>query len=314
MTADMRVAVVGAGGVGGLLAAEAAAAGHAVVLCVRTAFDQLIVDGPYGKRAIDVRIATDPARERPVPWLLLATKAQDTPGAAPWLARLADASTVVVVAQNGMDHVARVAPFVSSAAILPALVYAAVERVAPGHIKHHVGHRIVVPSGELGQRFSDLLAGSPAEVVQEEDFLSAAWRKLLSNAAANPITALTLQRMRIMRDPDIRALARGMLAEAVTVAHAAGARLTTADVDATLELYSGYREDGGTSMLYDRLAGHKLEHEYITGVIVRTAEAKGIDVPLNRAILTLLRGLDRGFPSGAGPAPRDVATDRQGGP
>jgi 2-dehydropantoate 2-reductase len=71
------------------------------------------------------------------------------------------------------------------------------------------------------------------------------------------------------------------------------------DVDATLELYSGYREDGGTSMLYDRLAGQRLEHEYITGVIVRTGETYSVDVPLNRAILTLLRALDRGLQSGS---------------
>jgi 2-dehydropantoate 2-reductase len=295
-----QVAVVGAGGVGGLLAAEAVAAGHAVVLCVRTPLDRLVVEQPDGgTHEIMVRIATDPDGERPVPWLFLTTKAQDTDGAASWLSCLADAATIVVVLQNGIDHVVRVAPLVSGAAVLPALVYAAVERIAPGHIIHHVGHRIVVPAGELGTRFSKLLAGSSAEIVQERDFLSAVWRKLLSNVAANPITALTLQRMRIMRDPDIRALAKGLLTEAVTVARAAGARLTMDDVDATLDLYSGYREDGGTSMLYDRLAGHKLEHEYITGVIVRTAETHRIDVPLNRALLTLLRALDRGLQSGS---------------
>jgi 2-dehydropantoate 2-reductase len=300
-----RVAVIGAGGVGGLLAAEAVAAGHAVTLCVRTPLQRLIVEQPDGAHEIDVRFATDPDGEGPAPWVFLATKAQDTHGSAPWLARLADARSVVVVLQNGIDHTARVAPLVSGAAVLPALVYAAVERIAPGHIIHHVGHRIVVPAGELGRRFSDLLVGSSAEIVHESDFLSAVWRKLLSNVAANPITALTLQRMRIMRDPDIRALARGLLAEAVAVARAAGARLTMADVEATLELYSGYREDGGTSMLYDRLAGRKLEHEYITGVIVRTGEATNVDVPLNRAVLTLLRALDRSLQSGSA-APGDA--------
>jgi 2-dehydropantoate 2-reductase len=289
-----RVAVVGAGGVGGLLAAEAVAAGHEVTLCVRSPLPRLIVETPEGKREIAVRIATEPRHEMPVPWLLLATKAQDTAGAGPWLSRLIDGSTIVVVLQNGIDHAVRVASFVDGARVLPALVYAAVERVAPGHIVHHVGHRIAVPAGELGARFSSLLAGSHAEIVEERDFVSTAWRKLLQNAAANPITTLTLQRMHIMRDPDIRAFARALLAEAVEVARAAGVPLTLADVDATLELYSRYRDDGGTSMLYDRLAGHRLEHEYITGVIVRTAERHGLDAPLNRAILTLLRGLDRG--------------------
>jgi 2-dehydropantoate 2-reductase len=294
-----RVAVIGAGGVGGLLAAEAVAAGHDVTLCVRKATPRLMIETPEGKREIDVRIATEPAREKPVPWLLLATKAQDTAGAGQWLSHLIDGATIVVVPQNGIDHAERVQAFVDAARVLPALIFAAVERVAPGHIVHHVGNRIVVPAGELGARFASLLAGSHTDVVQEHDFASAAWRKLLQNAAANPITTLTLQRMHIMRDPDIRALTRALLTEAVEVARAAGARLTTADVDATLELYSGYRDDGGTSMLYDRLAGQKLEHEYITGVIVRTAERHGLDAPLNRAILALLRALDRGLQSDA---------------
>jgi len=309
-----RVAVVGAGGVGGLMAAEAAAAGHAVVMCVRTPFDQLIVQSADGARVINVRVATDPAAEQPVPWLLLTTKAQDTESVAPWLARMIDASTVVVILQNGLDHAARVAPFVAESAVLPALVYAAVERVAPGHIVHHIGHRIAVPAGDLGSRFAKLLKGSSAEIVQERDFRSAAWRKLLQNAAVNPVTALTLQRMRIVRDPDVRALLRGLLVEGVAVARAAGARLTAADVDAILDLYATYREDGGTSMLYDRLAGRRLEHEYITGVIVRTADAHGVDVPLNRALLALLRALDQGLQSGAAERSRERLSDFRGVP
>jgi 2-dehydropantoate 2-reductase len=294
---ESEVAVIGAGGVGGLLAAEAVDAGRSVALCVRSPLDRLIIETANGKREIDVRITNSPDLERPVPWVLLATKAQDTASAARWLARLADATTTVVVAQNGVEHAARVAPLVSGAAILPALVYAAVERVAPGHIVHHVGHRVVVPTGGLADRFAQLFSGSALQIEQEPDFVSAMWRKLLSNVGANPITTLTLQRMRIMRDPDIRALARGLLAEAVTVACAEGARLSPADVDATLELWASYREEGGTSMLYDRLAGLPLEHEYINGAIVRAAEAHGLDVPLNRAILALLRGLDRGLRS-----------------
>src|SRR5262249_23043331 len=144
-----QIAVIGAGGVGALLASEAVAAGHEVVLCVRTAFDRLVVENTDGAREIAVRIASDPLREQPMPWVFLTTKAQDTESAAPWLSRLVDASTIVVMLQNGLEHAARVARFVPERAVLPALVYAAVERIAPGHILHHVGHRIVVPEGEV---------------------------------------------------------------------------------------------------------------------------------------------------------------------
>ena len=66
--------------------------------------------------------------------MLLATKAQDTPGAAAWLRILTGTGTTVAVLQNGIAHEERVGPFTGGAAVVPTLVYAAVERVGPGRI------------------------------------------------------------------------------------------------------------------------------------------------------------------------------------
>jgi 2-dehydropantoate 2-reductase len=87
-----------------------------------------------------------------VDWVLLATKAQQTPQAGPWLARLCLPGTVVVVLQNGVDHVERVAPLAVGATVLPALVYVvAVERLARGRVVHCRGRR-VVPAGPPARR------------------------------------------------------------------------------------------------------------------------------------------------------------------
>jgi 2-dehydropantoate 2-reductase len=289
-----RVAVVGAGGIGGILAAAACEAGNDVTVCVRTPIDRLVIEHAGAAREVPVRIATAPEATGGADWVVVATKAQDTPGAAGWLRSLVGPDASVVVAQNGLDHRRRVERFLpAGTTILPALVYIAVEPVRPGHIVHHRGNRVVVPAGEPADRLAALLEGSQVEVALAPDFLTASWSKLLDNAAVNPITALTLSRMAMFDDADVRDLARGLLGEAVAVARAEGAALDHEDVDRALARYQRYNPDGGTSMLYDRLAGRPLEHEELTGAVVRRADAAGVPVPLSRAILTLLRLLDR---------------------
>lgn len=286
-----RIAVIGAGGIGCLLAARAQERGHDVTVCVRTPIPALRLDEDGVSREIPVRIAADPAAVCAADWVIVAVKAQDTAGAAPWLERLTGSNTTVVVAQNGLGHEDRVRPYVGAAEVLPALVYTAVERLGPGHVVYHSGNGAVVPRCDRGAAFEALFAGSSLAVRQTDDFAKALWRKLLSNTAVNPITALTLRRMDVMHEPDVLALARELLLETVATARAVGVDLSERDADETLALHKTYDIHGGTSMLYDRLAGRPLEHEYLTGAIVEIAERHGVPVPRNRMLLTLLRAL-----------------------
>ena len=83
---------------------------------------------------------TDPALAEPVDWVLLCTKAHQTASAAPWLSRLCTPSTCVAVLQNGIDHVARVAPLANGATVLPVIVYYNGERLAPDRMRlRHAG-------------------------------------------------------------------------------------------------------------------------------------------------------------------------------
>ena len=101
------MAVIGAGAVGCVVAAAALEAGHDVTLCARVPLEAIRVDRSDGTRILPVRGVVEPGAVSPVDWILLATKAQDTAGAGPWLARLAGPATPVVVLQNGLDHVGR---------------------------------------------------------------------------------------------------------------------------------------------------------------------------------------------------------------
>jgi 2-dehydropantoate 2-reductase len=290
----MHVAVIGAGAIGAVLAGAATDSGHQVTVCARTPIEALILERDGVDRTLPVDIATDPGDERlnaaDVVWVT--TKVGDTASAASWLARLAGADTLVASAQNGLDQDVRLSPFVPSDWVVPALTYIAAERVRPGRVVHLAGNRIVVPAGEAENRLARVTAG--LVVRGARDMRTASWQKLLGNLVANPITTLTLRRIGVMDEPGIEDLARGLLLEAVQVGRAEGARLGDEDVAAVLAGTGQYGAQTGSSMLYDRLAGLPLEHQYLTGEVVRRAETHGIPVPLNAGILALLEALDRG--------------------
>ncbi|WP_314174088.1 2-dehydropantoate 2-reductase [Streptomyces winkii] len=295
-----RIAVIGGGAIGGLVAAFAQEAGLDVTLCLRAPLDELTVrtDGEVLSPAL--RFVTTPAEVAAHDWVFLTTKAQDTDGAAGWLEAVCGPGTVVAVVQNGIDHTERVAPLLPEGAeVLPTLAYMAVERVAPGRIVHHFSSELHVPEGPSAKRLEDLLAGSRLRVRGVADFRTATWRKLFTNVAANPLTALLAQRMRILSDPEMRQRAEEILREALAVAQAEGALLDEEDVQRALEANLAVGPDGGTSTFYDRIAGRPMEHEHITGAIVRTADRHGLAVPLNRLLLTMLRAADRELREGA---------------
>ncbi len=290
------VAVIGSGAIGSVFGTVLHESEHHVVLCVRraTASGHRRVDRRGDVREVTLPVLDDPAEVTgPVDWVLLATKAYDVPGAADWLRALVGPGTTVVVLQNGVDHGARLRPWLpSSARILPALMYLAVEVAAPGHIDWSFGDLVTVPAGPDADRFAALAAGTPLRVVPTTDFAAAAWRKLLLNVALNPTTTLTDQRLTVLGDPSVRSLVRTMLTEVLATAWAVGVSLPSSPVQDTIDFADGLPPGDGSSMFYDRLAGRPTEHELIVGAVVRAADEHGVAVPVCRTVLALLRGLN----------------------
>lgn len=108
------------------------------------------------------------------------------------------------------------------------------------------------------------------------DFKTLAWRKLLLNAAANPISALTIQRNHVFRRDDIRDLCHALLEETMNVARADGAKLPTDEIEQAMERLLAVPADAGSSMYFDRLAGRPLEIDAITGAVVAAGERHGV--------------------------------------
>ncbi len=129
-----------------------------------------------------------------------------------------------------------------------------------------------------------------------DDLKTLLWRKLLMNATANPISALTMQRQAVFRRDDVQALCLAVLDEAVAVGRADGAKLAPDEAQRIMTQLLGYSPELGTSMYFDRLAGRPLEVDALTGAIVAAGERYCIPTPLNRALLTLLRAINGAIP------------------
>lgn len=296
------IAVVGLGGIGGVVAGSLAHAGrHDVLACVRTPVERLEVERPDRTVEVPLRAVTEPSEVTPVDWVLLCTKAHETPSAAPWLARLCASGTRVAVLQNGIHQVRRVTPFAGAGRVVPTVVYYNGERLAPDRMRlRHAGpHDLAMADDVDGRALEDLLDGTSLRLLVTPDLDTLAWRKLLLNVTANPITALTLQRQAVLRRDDVRALCLAVLDEAVAVARAEGADLTADEAARAFAYLMSYPPEAGTSMYFDRLAGRAFEVDALTGSVVAAGERHGVPTPLNRAFLALLRAISDAVPKAA---------------
>lgn len=289
------IAVVGPGSVGCYLAAQLAEAGHDVWACARRPFERYRIESATDPVDRPAQVATDPSRV-PDGWVpryvLLCVKAQQTPGAAPWLERLAPAGTTVVVVQNGTEGVERTAPFAPAAEVVPSVVYCGAELLGPGHVQHHGFGLLHTPDVESMRALAAECEGSGVTVKPNVDFVTELWRKLGSNVTANGVTTLTNRRLEVLGDETVHPVLRGLLQECYAVARAEGADLGDAQIDAFLDGVKGRRPAGGTSMLYDRRAGRATEHDAIYGALVRAGARHGIPTPLTAALQALIAAGD----------------------
>jgi 2-dehydropantoate 2-reductase len=297
----MRVAVIGAGAIGAVVAGAARDSGHDVTVCVRTPISSLMLEHGEEVRTLGVTLVSSPSGLEPADLVFVTTKVVDNPSLGPWLAALCQPPTVVAAVQNGLDHQAHLAPYLPAGRIEPVFAYLAAERLGPGRVRWLAGDRLVV-STAAAPVIEQAVGAGGLTVRPSSDMWTAAWLKLLGNLVANPLTALTMRRIGVMREPAIADLARGLLREAVAVGRASGAALDDSMIEPVVVATGQYGDATGSSMLYDRLAGRPMEHQFLTGEVVRRGHALGVPVPLNEAMLALLDALDQ---SGSGfPIPR----------
>jgi 2-dehydropantoate 2-reductase len=283
-----RIAVIGPGAIGGTVAAWLAQnADYEVSICARTPFERLVVRTPDGEITAAPRVLSEPAQAREVDWALICTKTYDSEPAAAWFGGLVGPATRVAVLQNGVEHVARFAPFVEKARIVPVVVDIPAERDGPGRVRQRRNGMMLAPAGENGAAFAALFSHAPIDVGVSDDFTSAAWRKLCINCAG-AVNAITLKPAGVARNDGAAAVMRSLIEECAAVGRAEGAKLAETLAREVVEGYRNGPPDGINSLLADRLAGRRMELDARNGVIVRLGAKHGIAAPMNAALVALI--------------------------
>jgi 2-dehydropantoate 2-reductase len=283
-----RVAVVGVGAIGGVLAALLETTGlHEITLCTRRPVKELTVKTPDGVVVVNARNLTAPALAHAVDWVLVATKTYDAAGAGEWLRGLARNGAGVAVVQNGVEHRERLAPYVDPKSIVPVVIDCPVERQADGTVVQRGKVTMKVEQGPLGEGLKQLFLGSKVDVELVEDFKTAAWRKLCTNAAG-AINALTMKPAGVFQNEAVAKLALELVAEVIAVGRAEGAQLADSVGRQVVDMYRGQPADSVNSLLADKLAGRRMEVDARNGVIVRLGAKHGIATPLNQMAVAVL--------------------------
>ena len=280
---------MGPGAVGTTIAALLYQAGHSVTVCGRTARDGIELR-PDGADPIVVPgpVHTDPGDlTGPVDFLLLAVKTTQNDDAAGWLGHLCGEHTLVTVLQNGVEQVEQIQPHCPSSSIIPGIVWYSAETQPQGWVRLRGQAALVLPSGPTAETVADLLRGAGCRVDCDSDFITASWRKLLTNALAG-FMALSGRRSGMFRRDDVAELARRYVAECLAVARAEGARLPDSVVDEMADLFRDAPADMGTSILTDRENHRPMEWDIRNGVIIRKARAHGLATPISDVLVPLL--------------------------
>jgi 2-dehydropantoate 2-reductase len=247
--------------------------------------DPILVPGP---------VHTDPAEvEGAVEFVVLAVKATQNDAAAGWLARLCAERTIVAVLQNGIEQVEQVQPLCPSSAVVPGIVWYSAETQPQGWVRLRGQARLVIPTGQAAETLADLLRGAGMAVECDPDFITAAWRKLLTNALAG-FQVLSGRRAGMFRRDDVAAVSRRYVAECLAVAGAEGARLPDDAVDELVEMFREAPEDMGTSILADRQNNRRMEWDIRNGVIIRKARAHNLATPISDIVVPLLAAASDG--------------------
>jgi 2-dehydropantoate 2-reductase len=299
----LRIAIMGAGGVGGYLGGRLAAGGQDVTLIARGAHLAAIREHGLALRSAlgglvirPAQASDDPAAIGPVDLVIFAVKLYDTEAAAQATRPLLGPDTGVVTFQNGVDSTAALARVLGPDHVIGGVAEIAAVIAAPGIIQH-TGTMATFAFGELdgarSERVGALAAALQTAEVEHRisgDIGRDIWDKMAFLATfAGLTTVVRLPIGPIRADSETRAMLRDGLREALAVAHAKGIALPDDFVERTLERCDRLPYEMKSSMLQDLERGHRLELPWLSGALVRLGRELGVPTPTHAFITTALK-------------------------
>jgi 2-dehydropantoate 2-reductase len=266
------------------------AIGHVVARALDGRADLVKVDRTHaplreGEPAVDAAIVT--------------TKTPGTTWAAEIAAKILASDGVGLTIQNGLgnyetlvEHLGRDRSAVGVIYVGAQLVDGDLRATGPGKVE--LGRPIAVKPRANLDELARLLRGGGMDVTVVDDAWPAVWRKVVTNAAVNPLTALIRRsNAELLADPPASRVADGIAREVARVATASGVRIGEEDAVKQWRSMAALTGANRSSMLQDVEAGRPTEIDAISGAVASEGERRGVAAPLNQAMTLLVSSLSR---------------------
>ena len=307
----MKIAVMGAGAIGGYFGGRLAKAGFDVSFIARGAHLDVIrknglkVLSPLGDFTIHPATVTDdPAEVGPVDVILFMVKNYDTLQAAEQIRPLVGPDTAIIPFQNGVEARAMLSNVLGARHVLGGVAFIPASIQEPGVIKHNAELAKLV-FGEFDKQitpralsFLDALekAGVTGEI--PADISMVLWSKLMFLTSMSAINCITRQPVGLVQsDGETIALYMDAMREVAAVAVAHGVSLGEEAIANNMALAKSFPPNNKTSMFQDLEAGRRLEIDYLSGAVVRLGREKGIETPIHRTAWVAIKPWINGPPT-----------------
>jgi 2-dehydropantoate 2-reductase len=303
----MKVAIVGAGGVGGYFGGRLAQAGEDVVFIARgdhlraIASRGLRVDSINGDFRIDPAKATDdPATVGEVDYILVAVKSWQLPDAIETMRPMVGKKTSIVPLLNGVEAPGQLSRVFGAGPVLGGLCSVISMLAGPGHIRH-VGAVPSIAFGELdlrrserGERLRNVFSRTEGVQVRiPEDIHVAMWNKFLLIAPWGGLGALTRAPIGVTRSlPETRGLLEHAMEEIYLLARTRKIAMERESISQAMTFLDNLPYEGTASMQRDIIAGLPSELDAQNGAVVRLGKEAGISTPINSTIYSSLLPLE----------------------
>jgi 2-dehydropantoate 2-reductase len=300
----MKVAVMGAGGIGSYLGALLARSGVDVTLVCRgrhlAAMQQNGLSFTSPKESFSLRVRAVEHGEEEQDVVIQAVKLYDLESSTRQMLPMVGPRTMVIPIQNGVTAAEEVAAIVPPASVAGGTVFINAHVTAPGAVTSK-SEMSTFSFGELDgtkservARFAETCKKAGIDARVPDDIRAEQWRKFIPVAGLSALSSLSRQPIGpIITHPELKALYRQAMQEVAQLAKAKGIRLEADIVDRMLALATRYKPDAKVSMLEDVEAGKRLELEWLSGYVSREAARLGSPAPLHAIAYACLKSFDR---------------------
>jgi len=303
-----KVAVVGAGAVGGYFGGMLARAGVPAVMIGRPSFVEavqrsgLLIDSYQFQETVHPQASTELPAAAGADVVLFCVKTTDTASVSKQLKAILRPNSLVVSMQNGVNNAEEIRA-ASGIDALPAVVYVAASVPTPGTVKHlGRGDIVVGPNNERTEKVAGLFGSAKIPCRISENIEGELWTKLIWNCALNAISALgRVMYGEIIASEDAKKLVEATVYETLNVARAKGIqppgledpKAAIAGSFKIAEQMSGTR----SSTAQDLARGKHTEIASLNGYVARLGAQLGVPTPVNHALYTLVKLYESGFPA-----------------